>query len=113
MNADGTPNIQMALAGTTWEAIIDTGFNGFLELPSILRPVLNAQYLFDAVSALAGGQSVVEQFFEVLIPFDGVDVVAEVTFVSGSQLLLGTALLKNHRLYIDFKARKVLIEWAP
>jgi predicted aspartyl protease len=111
VTAGGTPIIQMTLGGQSWDTIVDTGFNGYLELPEALHSALNPQYLFDSVSVLAAGQTIVEQLFE--ITFDGMPVTAEVTFVPGSQVLLGTALLKAHRLDINFKAGTVLIERIP
>ena len=36
----GVPIITLAIAEQEWEATIDTGFNGYLELPETLRNVL-------------------------------------------------------------------------
>jgi hypothetical protein len=33
---DGTPVVLWPVAGSTWTAIVDTGFNGDLELPEVL-----------------------------------------------------------------------------
>ena len=44
------------------KATIDTGFNGDLELPESLRKSLNAHYVGQATSALAGGQTIEELF---------------------------------------------------
>lgn len=37
---EGVPIIQLAVAGKTWSAVIDTGFNGDLELPVPCAPFL-------------------------------------------------------------------------
>ncbi len=37
VEAGGAPVIYLSLAGQSWRAIIDTGFNGDLELPYALR----------------------------------------------------------------------------
>jgi clan AA aspartic protease len=113
VSASGTPTIQMVLEAKTWDVVVDTGFNGFLELPLSLKTALNPQYLFDSVSILAAGQTVVEQLFEVHIVFDGQPMMAEVTFVPGSQILLGTAMLKDHRLDINFRTCQVVIDRVP
>jgi clan AA aspartic protease len=113
VTASGTPIIQKVIGGQTWDAIVDTGFNGYLELPESLYSALSPQYLFDSVSMLAAGQTVVEQLFEVQITFDGMPITAEVTFAPDSQILLGTALLQAHRLDINFKTATVLIERVP
>ena len=95
-----------------WSATIDTGFNGDLELPDALREPLNAQYVGRATAALAGGQSVEEDLYLVDFPFDGRIVQAEATFVSGSRILIGTRLLREYSLQINFVSRTVQLERA-
>jgi len=107
---DGTPIIEIQIAGQTWTAIIDTGFNSFLELPDALRPMLHPRFLWEALYYLAAGQTVVQELYEVQFPFDGVLMKAEATFVAGNDILLGTAMLRHHRLEINFPSRSVLIE---
>ena len=93
-----------------WPAVIDTGFNGDLELPDNLRVVLNARFLVREPSLLAGGLIVDEDIYRVDFPFDGETVVAEASFVPGAIILVGTYLLRHHRLTIDFVARSVSLE---
>lgn len=38
---DGVPTITLGIVGQNWSAIIDTGFNGDLELPLSLHGQLN------------------------------------------------------------------------
>jgi hypothetical protein len=59
---------------------------------------------------LAGGQTIVEDTYIVDFPFDGQLLVAEATFVSDAQILIGTQLLRDYRLEISFPARTVLLE---
>jgi hypothetical protein len=68
---DGVPVITLEVAGQAWSAIIDTGFNGDLELPDALRGKLNDQPAGRLRSALAGGRIVEEDAFSVEFPFDG------------------------------------------
>ena len=110
---DGEPIIELILDARLWRAVVDTGFNGYLELPDVLQMALNPRYLYDSVSLLAAGQSIVEQVFEVTIPFDGQSTVVEVSFAPVQQILVGTKLLANHELTINFKARTVRIERVP
>ena len=42
---EGVPTISLALSGDEYLAIIDTGFNGDLELPESLKDLVNARYL--------------------------------------------------------------------
>jgi predicted aspartyl protease len=104
--------IVLELAGRQWETIIDTGFNGDLELPLELKDLLPARFLGEVKSILAGGQSIVEVAYHVTIQFDGEAVLAEATFVESTKILLGTRLLRRHQLAIDFPARTVRIERA-
>ena len=107
VSADGVPTITLSVAGQDWPAVIDTGFNGDLELPETLRGALNARYVGRVTSALAGGQSIEEDVYVVEFPFDGYLVPAEATFVPGSSILTGTHLIREYQLQIDFVHRSV------
>jgi predicted aspartyl protease len=107
---EGVPTIAIDIGGRTWAAIVDTGFNGGLELPEALRPLVNAQYIGRLSSLLAADQQVEEDVYLVNFPFDGELISEEATFVRGDEILIGTELLWDHRLSIDFPSRKVVIE---
>jgi clan AA aspartic protease len=107
---DGVPRITLRLADGDWPAVIDTGFNGDLELPQALQQTLQAQPVGHVTSLLAAGQSIEEDVYLVEITFDGRRVRAEATFVPGAEILIGTRLLKTHRLEVDFPGRRVTIE---
>lgn len=96
--------------GRVWSATIDTGFNGDLELPETLNRTLQARYVGRATSALAGGQIVEEDVYSVEFPFDGGILRADATFVSGSQILIGTHLLREYVLHVDFVGKTVVLE---
>ena len=106
----GLPTITLTVSGRDWAATIDTGFNGDLELPDALREMLNAQFVGRATAALAGGQSVEEELFLVDFPFDGRTVHVEATFVAGNRILIGTRLLREYSLQIDFVSRTVQLQ---
>jgi predicted aspartyl protease len=110
VNSDGVPEISLLVVGRSWPTLVDTGFNGDLELPEALRPFVNARYTTDIVSLLAGGQELSEPAFDVDFPFDGRVVLAEATFVGNDGILFGTHLLRGYRLMVDFVARTVLLE---
>lgn len=107
---DGVPVIMLLVADQTWPGIIDTGFNGDVELPDTLRPALHPQFIGRISSVLAGGQRVEEDVYLVDFPFDDRSVRAEATFVPGSEILIGTQLLRQYRLEIHFPERTVLLE---
>ena len=59
----GVPIITLSIDGQDWPAMIDTGFNGDLELPEVLRNVLKSQYAGKITSSLAGGQAIEEDVY--------------------------------------------------
>jgi predicted aspartyl protease len=107
---EGEPIVVLPVQGQTWPAVIDTGFNGDLELPEGLRPLVNARYITQTEWLLGGGQSLVEDTYEVEFPFDGETVIAEVTFAPSTAILIGTSLMRHYRLTIDFADQMVLLE---
>ena len=52
---DGTPVIELEIASQKWIAIVDTGFNSFLELPNSLWSAVNPTFLFESLFFLAAG----------------------------------------------------------
>lgn len=110
VSPDGTPTIRLSVAGKDWVAIVDTGFNGDLELPDALRTPLEPRYVGQVTSALAGGQVVEEEVFLMDFPFNGRSVQVEATFVSGNHILVGTRLLRGHRLEVNFASKVVELE---
>jgi len=102
VTSDGVPAIRLAIAAQDWVAVIDTGFNGDLELPEALRASLSPWYVGRVESALAGGQTIEEEVYLVDFPFDGRMVKAETSFVSDTQILIGTRLLRDYHLDVNF-----------
>ena len=69
VSTDGVPTITLPIHNQNWRTIIDTGFNGDLELPESLRNSLNARYIGQVTSALAGGQTIEESVYLVDFSF--------------------------------------------
>lgn len=109
---DGVPAIDVEVGGQRWQAIIDTGFNGELELPDRLQSRVNPRFVGRTTSLLAANQRIEEDVFLVDFPFYDGTVRAQATFVKGDEILIGTRLLRDYRLRIDFPARIVAIEKA-
>lgn len=78
LNERGTPTVSLPFGRTDWSAIVDTGFNGDLELPIALRDVLDCHYAGRVRSELAGGRVVRDDVYVVEMPFDGQIVEAHV-----------------------------------
>ena len=110
VDEDGVPVIEIQVAGQTWPATMDTGFNGDLELPVELRAKVNAHFICRVRSFLAAGQVIEEDNHAVDFPFDGQVMDAETTFVGSDAILIGTRLLRHHRLEINFVEQTVLLE---
>lgn len=110
VEAEGLPIIHLQVAGRTWRATIDTGFNGDLELPPAVEKAVNARFFAEGRADLAGGQGVQEDYYLVDFPFDGRTVRAVASFVPGSEILIGTRLLRDYHLEIDFPVREVKLE---
>jgi predicted aspartyl protease len=110
ISEDGVPVVTLEVEGQDWPAIIDTGFNGDLELPQALRGKLNDQPAGRLRSALAAGRIVEEDAYSVEFPFDGQTCHAIATFVSDPQILIGTNLLREHALQIRFPSKTVRLE---
>lgn len=107
---DGVPTITLKVAGSEWSSIIDTGFNGDLELPEVLRGRLNDQPIGRLKATLAGGQTIEEDAFTVDFPFDDQIIQAIATFVPDSQILIGTNLLRDYYLQIRFATGTLTLE---
>ena len=111
VSQQGVPTIRLPIANQEWPATIDTGFNGDLELPEALRASVNiVDYIGPIKFALAGGQTSVETVYLVEFPFDGKIIEAEATFVADNQILIGTRLLRDYRLQVNFVTRTVELE---
>lgn len=108
----GVPAIDVEIGSQRWHAIIDTGFNGELELPERLRPHVNAQFVGRAISLLAANQRIEEDVYLVDFPFDGRTVRVQATLAGGDQVLIGTGMLREYRLQVDFPAGTVGLEKA-
>lgn len=107
---DGVPVITLVVAGQEWSTIVDTGFNGDLELPELLQGKLNDQPAGRLKPALAGGQVIEEDAYSVDFPFDDQIVRAIATFAPDSQILIGTNLLRDYKLEIRFSSKILQLE---
>jgi predicted aspartyl protease len=106
----GTPVLRMTIGGREWIAVIDTGFDGELELPAALATEFGNTRVGQSQTTLGGGTVIMEDLFEVVFPFDGEMVQAQAAFALVDEILIGTGLLLNYRLHVNFVERTVVLE---
>ncbi|MBI2504846.1 MAG: clan AA aspartic protease [Candidatus Latescibacteria bacterium] len=81
------------------EALIDTGFNGFLTLPPPLVMTLGLERLSRGRALLANGQETIFEIYSSTVLWEGNPREVE-TDVVGSTPLVGMALVHGSELYI-------------
>ncbi len=86
------------------EAVIDTGFNGFLTLPGIWIQHLGLKFVMSTTAELADGSIVSLAKYEAIVLWDGRERRVPV-LQSESNPLCGMLLLRNCRLTIDVRPR--------
>ena len=115
VNAAYEPVVTLALQGQAGqtreiEAVIDTGYNGFLTLPPALVTELGLAYLDRGRAILADGSEVFFDIYDVSILWDGYPWRVEVS-VADATPLVGMRLLDGHDLRIEVRdGGRVLIE---
>lgn len=81
-------------------AVIDTGFNGFLTLPSTIIKTLNLPWNASDIVTLGDGSQTIFDLYAVTIIWDGQYYEVDVA-ESETEPLIGMALLHGYRLQID------------
>jgi clan AA aspartic protease len=83
------------------EALLDTGFDGFLTLPPAAITALGLPFLNFFRAGLADGNVVRLQVYSAVCTWDGVECPLEV-LATGRDPLLGTSLLDGHEVVLQF-----------
>jgi clan AA aspartic protease len=82
------------------DTVIDTGFNGFLSLPSTVIATLNLPWSASDIVTLGDGSQTLFDIYTAMVIWDGqyreIDIAA-----SETEPLLGIALLYGYRLQVD------------
>ena len=92
------------------EAVVDTGFNGYLTLPPMLMEDLELPVVGDGEAVLADGTRAAFDVYGVTVLWDGQPMYVE-TGAVGVDPLVGMALLEGHSLNIDIEdGGRVLIQ---
>ena len=83
------------------ECVVDTGFEGFLTLPPSIIADLGLPYLININANLANNSSVETDVYLAKIVWNGVERNVAVLAI-GRRPLIGTALLEDCHLSVDF-----------
>jgi clan AA aspartic protease len=82
------------------EALIDTGFTGFLSLPLSMIESLELPWIFSDSVTLGDGSEVIFQMYRATVIWDGQFKVVDVA-ASESEPLLGMSLLYGFKLQVE------------
>ena len=104
VNANREPTIPLRVCGPDRqeqeiEAIIDTGFNGFLTLPATVIATLDLPRLGRGRAILADGREAVFDIYETTVIWDGQGRAVEAD-ATGTVALVGMSLLDGHDVWI-------------
>ena len=111
----GTPVIELKVRGSreevTIEGILDTGFDGFLCLPTSIAVLLGLELMYATSLELADGTVIEDELvFAGQAEWDGALRNIEITLTHSEDTLIGTAFLTGYRVELDSSARTVSIE---
>lgn len=110
----GQPKIQLAISGMRTEiktlVVIDTGFNGYICVPVELAIQLGLELYGREEIQLADGSIKNELIFKGSVMLGDEQRPVEIILTNSQQALLGTRLLEDKRLTIDFLSKVVEIE---
>ncbi|ELR99099.1 clan AA aspartic protease [Gloeocapsa sp. PCC 73106] len=93
---------------TMVDAVIDTGFTGFLSLPNSLITTLGLPWYFRDLGTLGDGSEVVFDMHKASVIFDGQIKVIDVA-ASEADPLVGMSLLYGFKIRIDVVERGIVI----
>lgn len=104
VNGQATVSIVIRLADRSdmaIEFVIDTGFTGYLYLPPEIVALLKLPFRYEMLANLADNSEVRLPVYATTILWDGEEQEVRV-FAKGSRPLIGTALLSDYELVVQF-----------
>lgn len=110
------PKIKLTVVGakksSSLEAILDTGFDGYLSLPINIAVTLGIELTAIIPVEYADGRRSQELVFSVKVDFDGKEEMVPATLTAGAEALAGTALMAKYELRINFPHQKIILQKA-
>ena len=107
VNADFEPVVSLTLRGSAGQAreiqaVIDTGFTGFLTVPTALAAELGMDYRGRGRATLADGSQITFDVYAVAVLWDGQPRYVEAD-AADTTPLVGMQLLDRHSLYMEIE----------
>jgi clan AA aspartic protease len=112
VTSEGEPLVPITLHGrrsARIEAVLDTGFTGHISIARRHRSKMRLAKLGKIESELADGSRVVQAAYLGAVSFDGERKAVLVTISDAQDSLVGTALLRDKRVVIDFVSRRIVV----
>lgn len=107
------PVMEITVSGlektASFPALIDTGFDGYLSLPLTIALPLGLKLSYHTSITLADGSVKEELLFEAKVKLGSKWQEAAVFVNRGSLALLGTKLLQDSKLLLDFSNQRIQI----
>jgi clan AA aspartic protease len=105
VNADFEPIIPLSVCGSdgkiyTQDAIVDTGFNGWLSLPPSLIAQLKLRWKRRGRAILGDGSECIFNVYEAVVVWDGVLLTIPVD-EADSEPLVGMSLMESYQLTVQ------------
>jgi clan AA aspartic protease len=112
-----TPTVALEVRGSRGSmritAIIDTGFDGYVCLPTSFAVQLGLELVSQGSVELADGTVKTELLFAGSVGFLGGTRPVQIYLTDSEDALIGTSLLADCRLLIDFRAGSVRLSRKP
>ena len=92
------------------EAILDTGFDGYLSLPINIAVTLGIELAAIVPVEYADGRRSQELVFSVRVELNGKEKIVPATLTAGAEALAGISLFADYELRLNFPKQKIIFE---
>jgi clan AA aspartic protease len=112
-----TPSARIEAIGSrqtlALSAVVDTGFDGYLCLPTRLAVQLGLELIGEQLIELADGSQRNELLFAGSVRFFGETREVQIMLTESEDALIGTSLLNHYQLAIEFPGGQVKVRPRP